>query len=75
LLGGEPKSAGQAEVAGRGGQRDGRGAVLDEGGDLFGSTEIGLMDDAGFAVDASAFDDVVIKLVALFLGDEGRHIG
>jgi hypothetical protein len=33
------------------------------------------MDDAGFAVDASAFDDVVIELLALLLGDEGGHIG
>ena len=33
------------------------------------------MDDAGLAVDAGAFDDVVVELVAFLLGDEGRHIG
>jgi len=33
------------------------------------------MDDAWLAVDAGAFDDIVIELVALFLGDEGGHIG
>jgi hypothetical protein len=32
------------------------------------------MDDAGFAIDARAFDDVVVELIALFLGDEGSHI-
>jgi hypothetical protein len=67
LLGGEPESAGQSEVARSGGQRDRGSAVLDEGGDFVGSAEIGLMDDAGFAFDAGAFDDVVVELVALFL--------
>jgi hypothetical protein len=31
------------------------------------------VNDAGFAVDAGAFDDVVVELVALLLGDEGGH--
>ena len=30
-------------------------------------TEVGLVDDAGLAVDAGAFDDVVVELVAFFL--------
>jgi len=75
LLCREPQSAGQPEFARSGGQRDRGGAVLDEGGDLLGSTEIRLMDDARLAIDAGAFDDVIVELVALFLGDEGRHIG
>jgi len=29
------------------------------------------MDDARLAVDAGAFDDVVVELVAFLLGDEG----
>jgi len=33
------------------------------------------MDDAGLAVDAPAFDRIVVKLVALLLGDERSHIG
>jgi len=33
------------------------------------------MDDARLAVDAGAFDDVVVELVAFLLGDEGSHIG
>jgi hypothetical protein len=33
------------------------------------------MDDAGLAIDAGAFDDVVVELLAFFLGDEGGHIG
>jgi len=47
LLCGEPQSAGQAEVARSGGERDRGGAVLDESGDLLGGTEIRLVDDAG----------------------------
>ena len=48
---------------------------LDQLGDLLGGAEIGLMNDAGLAVDAGAFDDVVIELVAFLLGDEASHIG
>jgi len=33
------------------------------------------VDDARFAIDAGAFDDVVVELVAFFLGDERSHIG
>ena len=47
--------------------------MLDEFGDFFGGAEIGLMNDARFAVDASAFDDIVVELVALFLGDERSY--
>jgi hypothetical protein len=31
------------------------------------------VDDPGLALDAGAFDDVVVELVALLLGDEGGH--
>jgi hypothetical protein len=33
------------------------------------------VDDPGLATDAGAFDDVIVELVALLLGDEGVHIG
>jgi hypothetical protein len=33
------------------------------------------VDDARLAVDARAFDDVVVELVAFFLGDERGYIG
>jgi len=33
------------------------------------------MDDAGLAVNAGAFDDVVVELVGLLFGDEGCNIG
>jgi hypothetical protein len=75
LLSGEPESAGQSKVARSGGERDRGGAVFDEGGDLLGGTEISLVDDPGLAVNAGAFDDVVVELLALLLGDEGGHIG
>src|ERR1700694_5030034 len=31
------------------------------------------MDDARLGLDAGAFDDVVVELIALFLGDERGH--
>jgi len=31
------------------------------------------MDDAGLAIDAGAFHDVIVELVALLLGDERGH--
>jgi hypothetical protein len=37
------------------------GRLLEQSSDLVGGTEIGLVDDAGFAVDAGAFDDVVVE--------------
>ena len=74
-LGGRPKSARQAEIQRGGREGDGSGAVLDQGGNAFSGAEIGLMDDARLAVDAGAFDDVVVELVAFLLGDEGSHIG
>jgi hypothetical protein len=33
------------------------------------------MDDAGLAVDAGAFDDVIVEQVGFFLGDERGHAG
>ena len=56
-------------------QRHRSGTILDQRSDFLGGAEIGLMNDAGLAVHASAFDDVVVKLVGLLLGNEGRHIG
>jgi hypothetical protein len=32
------------------------------------------VDDTGFAINASALDDIVIEFVGFLLGDEGRHI-
>jgi hypothetical protein len=75
LLGGEPESARQSKVARGGGQRDRGSAVFEQSGDFVSGPEIGLVDDAGLAIDAGAFDDVVVELVAFFLGDEGGHIG
>jgi hypothetical protein len=75
LLGGEPERAGQTKVARSGGERDRGSAVFDEVGNLLGGTEISLVDDPGLAVDAGAFDDVVVELLALLLGDERCHIG
>jgi hypothetical protein len=49
--------------------------VFDEGGYPLGRTEVGLMDDPGFALDASALDDVVVEGVGFLLGDEGSHTG
>jgi len=49
--------------------------LLDEFGDFFGGAEIGLMNDARLAVDASAFDEGVVQAVALFLFDEVSHKG
>jgi len=40
--------------------------LLDEFGEFFGGAQIGLMDDAGLAVDARAFDEVVVEAVAFF---------
>ena len=73
LLGREPERAGQSKVARSGGPRDRGSAVLDQSDELVGGAEIGLVDDAGLAVDAGGFDDVVVvvvELVAFFLGDE-----
>jgi hypothetical protein len=74
-FGGEPESAGKSEGDGGGREGTGGGRVFDEGGDAFGGAEVGLVDDAGFAVDAGAFDDVVVEGVGSLLGDEGGHTG
>ena len=75
LLGGKPQGAGQAQIAEGGRQRQGSGAILDKGGHLLGAAQVGLMNDARLAFDAAAFDEVVVELVGLFLGDERCHIG
>jgi hypothetical protein len=74
-LSGEPQRTGQTHIESRGLQRDWRGAVFNQRGDLLGGAEIRLMDNAGLAVNAGALDDIVIEFVRLLLGDEGRHIG
>ena len=73
MAGRQTRGAGQPEVVR--GRRDGDrgGTVFDPGGHFLSGTEVGLVDDAGRAVDAGAFDDVVVELVAFFLGDEGSH--
>jgi hypothetical protein len=74
-LSGQPESAGQPELYGGSGDGNGCGAVLNKSGDAFRSTEVGLLDDTGLAIDAGALDDVVVELVGLFLGHDGGHIG
>src|ERR1039457_4532653 len=74
-LGCQPEGAGQAEVQSGGFQRKGSGSVSDERGHLFGATEISLANIARLAVDACAFDDVVVEMIAFLLGDERCHIG
>src|SRR5437667_165832 len=71
----QPQGAGEAEVSQGGGERDGGGLLLDEFSEFFGGAQIGLMDDAGFTVDAGAFDEVVVEAVAFFLFDEASHQG
>lgn len=36
-------------------------------------TEVDLVDDAGLSVDAGAFADIVVELVAFLLCDERSH--
>ena len=71
----QPEGARKAEVDRGGRKRERGGAVLDQGGDALGGAEVGLVDDAGLAVDAGAFDDVVVEGVGFLLGDEGGHTG
>jgi hypothetical protein len=75
LLSGGPEGGGQAKLAGGGGQGDGSGAVADQLGEFLGGTEISLMNDAGLAVYAGTFDDVVVEFVALLFGDEACNTG
>jgi hypothetical protein len=58
----------QPEVARRGERRE--SAVLDEGGDLVGHADIGLVDDPELALEAGAFNNAVVELVALLLGND-----
>ena len=71
----KPEGAGQSEVPRRRGNRDGGGPIFDQRRDFLGRAEIGLVDNPRLAIDAGAFDDIVIKLVAFFLGDERSHTG
>ena len=75
LFGGEPKGTGEAELACGGSNGDGSGAVFDEGGDSLSGAQVVLMNDAWLAVDAGAFDGVVVSLLALLFGDDGRNRG
>jgi hypothetical protein len=47
--------------------------LLNQFREFFGGAQIGLMDDARLAVDAGAFDEVVVEAVAFFLFDEASH--
>ena len=71
--GGLPEGGGQAELAGGGLDRDGGGALADECGDALGAAEVGLLHDAGLAVDALGDGDVVVGFLALPLGDDAGH--
>ena len=75
LFGSQPQGAGEAEVSQGGGKGDRSGLLLDEFGEFFGGAQIGLMDDARFAVDAGAFDEVIVEAVAFFLFDQASHQG
>ena len=73
--GGLPEGGGQAAVAGGGFEGDGGGLVADECGEALGGAEVGLVGDAGLAVDAAGGDDVVVGLVVFLFADDGGHIG
>jgi hypothetical protein len=75
LFGSQPQGAGETEISQGGGEGDGGGLLLDQFNEFFGGAQIGLMDDAGLAVDAGAFDQVVVEAVALFLFDQAGHQG
>ena len=64
-MGGLPEGGGQAEFARGGLEGHGGGAIADEGGDALGPAEVGLLDDAGLAVDAFGDGDVVVGVLAL----------
>ena len=75
LLRGQPQGTGQTEVA-RGG-REGHwgGVLLYQFRQFFCGTQVGLMGDAGLALDAGALDQVVVEAIAFFLFDERSHTG
>src|SRR5229473_8450799 len=54
LFGRQPQGAGETEISQGGGEGDGSGLLMDEFGEYFGGAQMGLMDDPGLAVDASA---------------------
>jgi hypothetical protein len=74
-LGSEPERARETKLHRGGFQRQRGSAIFDQGSDFVGSAEIGLMDDTGFALDPSAFDDIVVELIGFLLSDQGSHIG
>jgi hypothetical protein len=49
--------------------------LLDQFGEFFGGAQIGLMNDARFAVDAGTLDQVVVEALAFFLFDQASHQG
>jgi hypothetical protein len=75
LLGGQPQGSGQTEVACGGREGHGSGVLLHQFGQFFCRTQVGLMGDAGLAMDTGTFDQVVIEAVAFFLFDERSHTG
>lgn len=74
-LRGQPERAWEAESHRGGRERNRGGGALDQSGDALGRAEVGLMDDAGLAVDAGAFDDVIVERVGFLFGDERGHTG
>ena len=75
LFGSQPQGAGKTEVSQGGGEGDRGGLLLDKFGEFFGGAEIGLMNDTGFAVDAGAFDEVVVEAIAFLLFNQASHQG
>jgi hypothetical protein len=75
LFGSQPQGAGETEISQGGRERDGGSPLLNECSEFFGGAQIGLMDDARFAVDAGAFDEVVVEAIAFFLFDQASHQG
>jgi hypothetical protein len=75
LFSSQPQGAGKTEVTQGGGEGDGGGPLLDQFGEFFGGAQIGLMNDAWFAVDAGTFDQVVVEAIAFFLFDQASHQG
>ena len=75
MLCGQAKRSRKTELARRGRNRNRSGAFLQQIRQSVRSSQIGLLHDAGLAIDAGTLDDVIVELVAFLLADERRHIG
>ena len=71
--GGLPEGAGEAEVEGLGFDGVRSGLLLEGGEDAVNGAEVGLVDDAGLAVDAFGDGDVEVGLAADDFLDKGCH--